>query len=134
MTLMLTGAIFIAGGVGAWCRYTLDKLMKSALPRKTYLSIPLINAAGSLMLGALVGALPLFAPELTSFSTFPAIAGIGFLGAFTTFSTAMVEAVTAARNARPALACWLLCGQLMVCIIAAWCGFLAPFLITLMRR
>ncbi|SFN42751.1 fluoride efflux transporter FluC [Mycetocola miduiensis] len=88
MTPVLFLAVALAGGVGAAARFMLDGVMQS---RAT--SYPLgtlvINISGSFLLGlatglALSAALP---PEAVT------IVGSGFLGGYTTFSTASVESV-----------------------------------------
>lgn len=87
----------VAGGLGATARYLLGLAL--ARPGFPWVTVA-INVAGSLLLGALVGAAarrdlhPLTLPVL----------GAGFLGGFTTFSAFSVEAFQLLRTGRPVAA------------------------------
>ncbi len=74
----------------------------------------MVNLFGSLLLGLLVGALEIRGdhPSILDF------AGVGFLGAFTTFSTFAVESVRLRGRARVAYLGTTLVG----CLIAAGIG------------
>jgi fluoride exporter len=94
---MTAAALAVAGAFGAVARYLLDAMVtrrgSGAWPRGT----ALVNVLGSLLLGVLVGvsanrALP---------ANLELAVGAGFLGAFTTFSTWMVQCVALIeRNAK----------------------------------
>ena len=77
----------LAGGVGAACRLVLDGVIRSrtsgALPWGTIL----INVTGSFLLGVLTG----LAGHHLLPSDLQAVLGTGFLGGYTTFSTAIAE-------------------------------------------
>ena len=84
--------VFLAGGLGALSRGALDatvmpwwKARVSASSRAFPASTFLINVSGAFVLGIVTG----FATADTSGTVqdFAAIAGVGFLGAYTTFST-----------------------------------------------
>lgn len=89
MTLIIFIALALAGGVGAASRFLLDDLVR----RRTRGSLPwatiLINLTGSFILGLVTG--------LVTGGLLPSgwllIAGTGFLGGYTTFSTASFETV-----------------------------------------
>ncbi len=87
MTLVL---IALGGGAGAGARFIVD----GALTRRNPFPLPLgtlvINVAGSLLLGLLVGWQTLGSGRDTA-HTLASVAGTGFCGGFTTFSTAHVE-------------------------------------------
>jgi len=94
---MLVGAVALAGGVGAVARYALDAVItaragRDGLPWGTIV----INLSGSLALGLVAG--------LAAWSDLEAgvatVAGAGFLGGYTTFSTASVETVRCALAGR----------------------------------
>lgn len=87
MSLIL---IALGGGAGAGARFVVD----GAIARRNPLPLPLgtlvINVAGSLLLGVLVGWSTLASGGDTA-HTLAGVAGTGFCGGFTTFSTAHVE-------------------------------------------
>lgn len=89
MTPLVFIALAVAGGLGAAARMLLDGLIKSRIAGPTPWGTIIINISGSLVLGFLTG--------LASEQIFPEawhlIAGTGFLGGYTTFSTASVETV-----------------------------------------
>ena len=94
----------IAGGLGALARWGVDSWLKRHLPALGSLAV--INTLGSLVLGLLMGATTgageghdvLGELALGSLSVSGAtavlVAGTGFLGGFTTFSTVAVGLVT----------------------------------------
>lgn len=87
MSVLLILLVGVAGGTGAAARFMLDGALRSWFATTIPWSTVAINVLGSGLLGLLGGLaigeqVPL-AVEL--------IAGVGFLGGFTTFSTASVE-------------------------------------------
>jgi CrcB protein len=95
--------IFLGGGLGAVSRYGVTKLFNAlfqavALPLGTLV----VNVTGSFALGlvvALVDAKALSEPARL-------LIGVGFIGAYTTFSTFAVESVGLARNGSYLPALW----------------------------
>ena len=92
----MTGLLVaLAGGLGAATRFWVDGTITQRNPTRFPLGTLLINVSGSLLLGLLVGwASGHAAGDLV------AIAGTGFLGGYTTFSTASVEAFRLVRTER----------------------------------
>lgn len=93
---LLFALIACAGGVGAASRLLLDGLisarLKGALPWGTII----INLTGSLLLGLLTGAAAVhLVPE-----AWRLVIGTGFLGGYTTFSTASVETIRLIQERR----------------------------------
>jgi CrcB protein len=110
----------LAGGLGAVARLVVDgevrRLLGSTSPRGTVL----VNLTGSLLLGLLVGlAAAGWAPTAVR-----VVVGTGFLGGYTTFSTAAVEAVRLALNGRPGAAVLNAAGQLVAGVLLAGLGLL----------
>jgi CrcB protein len=112
MTVLLMA---LAGGLGAGSRYELDRWMRSRVSDRLPWSILLINITGSFALGLLVG--------LGTDDTWLTIAGTGFLGGYTTFSTASVQTVQLALAGRHAAAAVNALTMLVVSVAAAACGF-----------
>lgn len=115
MTVIL---LALAGGIGAAVRFMVDGFMrqrfKTALPWGTIL----INVSGSLALGFLAGLLMRGqAPE----SLF-LIVGTGFLGGYTTFSTASLETIRLIQSGRTGLALINGLGSMAASVLAAAAG------------
>lgn len=89
MTPLLFAGIAVAGGIGAAARMVLDGLIRSRLAGATPWGTIAINVSGSLVLGFLTG---LAAGNLLPTELF-LIIGTGFLGGYTTFSTASYETI-----------------------------------------
>lgn len=85
--------IFCAGGAGATLRFTLDTWFKTRFTPRVPLGIFLINVTGSLLLGLLTGVMSRTQPSAAT-ENLELVLGLGFLGGYTTFSTALLEAVT----------------------------------------
>ena len=90
----MTGGTFLgvalAGGVGACARFWLDRGVQKILdawgdPAAAKLGIFVVNVIGCFLAGA--------ATQLVPGALMPAVS-TGFLGGFTTFSTALLDAVT----------------------------------------
>ena len=108
-----------AGGIlGAEARYALSRWFPpehGAWPASTWW----INVGGSLALGALMVVLT----ELTSpHRLLRPLLGVGVLGGFTTFSTAMVEARGLLSDGTPALALTYLVGTPAAALVAVILG------------
>lgn len=96
MTPLVFVALAVAGGVGAACRFALDGVIRARTAGTAPWGTITINLSGSLVLGLLTG---LAAASLLPDSAL-AIAGTGFLGGYTTFSTASVETVRILQERR----------------------------------
>ena len=128
--------VSISGGLGAAARLIIDGLITSRLAPGTRAGQPdrlssfpvgttVINVTGSLLLGLAFG---LSQPELI-IQRWELIIGTGFLGGFTTFSTASLETVRLLSWGRrlAGTACGL--GMLLCAVAAAALGFAAARLI-----
>ncbi|MCW2840705.1 MAG: chromosome condensation protein CrcB [Aeromicrobium sp.] len=113
MTVLLMA---IAGGLGAGSRHWLDAWLRPRVSDRLPWPTLLINVTGSFMLGLLVG--------LGTDSTWLTITGTGFLGGYTTFSTASVETVQLALAGRHTAAAVNALTMLVVSVAAAACGYL----------
>lgn len=89
MTPLVFVLVALAGGLGAATRLLLDGLIRTRVSANMPWVTIIINVTGSFALGLLAG---LAAGQLVSDASF-AIVGAGFLGGYTTFSTASFETV-----------------------------------------
>jgi len=112
---MTTLLMALAGGLGAATRYALDTWLRPRVSDRLPWPTLLINVTGSFALGLLVG--------LGTDSAWLTIAGTGFLGGYTTFSTASVETVQLALGGRHAAAAVNALTMLVAGVAAAACGF-----------
>ncbi|MBD7980994.1 MULTISPECIES: fluoride efflux transporter FluC [Oerskovia] len=109
----------VAGGLGAGVRFVVDGLVRSRVRTEFPWPTAVINMSGSLLLGALTG---LLVAHLVS-SDVAAVVGTGFLGGYTTFSTASYETVQLVRQRRYGLAFAYSLGILVACVGLAWAGY-----------
>lgn len=112
MTVLL---LTLAGAAGAGARFILDSLLRPKVPTPLPLSTMAINVSGSLLLGVLAGAI-LAARVPAEWQT---ILGTGFLGGYTTFSTASVETIRLIQSRRSGLAFLYSLGTLALSLLAA---------------
>lgn len=121
--------VFLAGGAGAALRLWVDTWVKALLSRLWQVSMPLgtffINVTGSFLLGCLTGLLATYIRPIPDAETFvitenlTLVLGVGFLGGYTTFSTAMLEALRAPGKLATGV---LALGQLLASTLAALAG------------
>ncbi|WP_169251344.1 fluoride efflux transporter CrcB [Brevibacterium sp. 'Marine'] len=96
MTPLVFIALAAAGGLGASSRMLLDGLIKSRMSTALPWGTIIINVSGSLALGLLTGlAGANLLPE-----AWHLVLGTGFLGGYTTFSTASFETVRLLQERR----------------------------------
>ncbi|MDQ0275755.1 CrcB protein [Arthrobacter silviterrae] len=121
MTPLVFVALSVAGGIGAAARFLVDGLVRSRFRTVFPWATFAINVSGSLLLGLLTA--------LAGASVLPTqwslILGTGFLGGYTTFSTASYETVRllAERRWVASLASGL--GTIVACVAAAALGYWA---------
>ncbi len=85
--------ILIGGGTGAILRYLISGLVHESINTSFPMGTLVVNLVGAFVLGFLWGISEMFIVS----TSFKLIFFIGFLGAFTTFSTFMLESVNLAR-------------------------------------
>nr|WP_246318470.1 fluoride efflux transporter CrcB [Leifsonia psychrotolerans] len=115
---MVYVALALAGGAGASLRFVLDGLIRTTVQTAYPFATTLINVSGSLLLGLITGlaAQLLLPPELAL------ILGAGFLGGYTTFSTASYETVRLIQQRRYGESLASGVGMLMLAVGAAMLG------------
>jgi CrcB protein len=97
-------AVALAGGFGAVARFLVDTALSARTRRALPFGTLAVNLSGALILGALAGA--------TVDGDAYLVAGTGLIGAYTTFSTWMLETHRLAENGRAAAALANIVGSL----------------------
>lgn len=125
MTPLLFAALSVAGGLGASTRMFMDGVISSRSRVAYPVGTTVINVSGSLLLGLLTGlVLASVVPEGLHL-----VLGTGFLGGYTTFSTASFESVRLLQERRHLAALANGLGMAVLCVAAAglglWLGLLA---------
>lgn len=123
MTPLLFGALAGAGGLGAASRLLVDGFVRSRSRGGYPIGTTVINLSGSLLLGFVVG--------LTVQKVLPEewrlILGTGFLGGYTTFSTASFETVRLLQERRQVASILngfgMLVGAVLSSALGLWLGF-----------
>ena len=111
LTLLAVGCV---GGVGACARLLLDGTVSPRFVGPFPYGTLLVNVSGSFVLGLLVG----IALEGDAYR----IAGVGLIGAFTTFSTWMFESHRLGEDGQARLAAVNVVVALVLGVSCAWVG------------
>jgi len=109
----------LAGGLGAVARFVLDGVLSAARSWRYPVGTTVINLSGSFLLGLLAG---LAAAQLLPGSAY-LVLGTGFLGGYTTFSTAAYETVRLVEQRRWGAALLHGFGQVVVAVALAALGY-----------
>ncbi|KTR76795.1 chromosome condensation protein CrcB [Microbacterium oxydans] len=119
MTPLIFLALCMAGGVGAALRFLVDGLVKTRTNGSYPWGTTLINISGSFLLGLVTGlALSAVLPE-----NLRLIVGTGFLGGYTTFSTASFETIRLTQERRTVAAAANGLGMLAASVTASAIGW-----------
>lgn len=110
----MTLFIALAGGLGAATRLFLDGLIRDGHSHRFPWATNTINISGALLLGTVF--------STGSSADWHSIAGIGFLGGYTTFSAASWETARLAHDGRYGAAIANGLGQLLIAVAAASLG------------
>ncbi|KWW11632.1 MULTISPECIES: fluoride efflux transporter CrcB [Peribacillus] len=112
-------SVFIGGFFGSASRYVLQMIFNRLMPAGSIpISILLINLIGSFGLGIAFPRKEAWDPSVQVFLT------IGFLGAFTTFSTFSMETIELIRKYRCIDSLIYVTVSILGCIGAFLCGYL----------
>jgi len=118
--------IALAGALGALARYGLSLAAQRAYGGEFPVGTFAVNMAGSFLFGVIWS---LAEERMLISGQTRAILLIGFMGAFTTFSTFMFETGELMRDGEWAPAAWNLLGQNGFGLIALYAGFMVGRLI-----
>ncbi|WP_029145832.1 fluoride efflux transporter CrcB [Microbacterium luticocti] len=112
--------IAVGGGVGASVRFTLDGIIMrragGTYPWGTFV----INTSGAILLGFLTG----MADSSVLDAQWMQVLGVGCMGGYTTFSTAMVDTVHMLQKQKFSLALGNSIGMLVLTVLGAWLGLM----------
>lgn len=114
-------AIAIGGAAGAVVRYGMSNGVHSLLGRGFPYGTLSVNVLGSLLMGFLY---ILFLDRITVSAEWRAVSQIGFLGAFTTFSTFSIETLLLIENGEAMKAGLNVLLSVGICLFATWMGML----------
>lgn len=89
-------AVAVAGGAGSVCRLVLDGVIRSWIRSDLPWGTITLNLTGSFVLGVITG----LAVDAVVSDSVRMVVGTGFLGGYTTFSTASVETVRLLQQRR----------------------------------
>jgi len=114
VSLLLVLGVGLVGGAGSIGRFLLDGAITGRLGDELPYGTLVVNLSGALVLGVLVGA----ALGQDAYR----LAGTGFVGAFTTFSTWALESHRLGEDGDLRLGALNLAVSLILGIVAAWAG------------
>lgn len=112
-------AIALGGSLGALARFGVAHWVALIWPKAFPLATLLINVSGCLLIGILY-ALWLQRPELSPLLRQGLF--IGFLGAFTTFSTFSLDTLRLLENGEGLMALGYVLLSVCICLLATWAG------------
>ena len=115
-TWLIWGGVALLGAAGAWARFTLGAVVAARRPGPFPLGTFTVNLTGGFLLGALIGA------SLTGDALL--LLGTGLLGAYTTFSTWMVEAQRLGEDGALRTMWLYLLGSMLVGLAATGAGWM----------
>lgn len=118
MPVWVVVGLSVAGGLGAVARFLLDAAIKVRIRRRFPIGTMVINITGSFLLGLVTGLAVSHALE----PEWRIIIGTGFLGGYTTFSTASFETVRLALERRWGAALVNGLGMMLGAFLAAGLG------------
>jgi CrcB protein len=102
VTVLVWTGVALLGGVGALCRFLIDRAVSTRAPGGFPFGTLVVNLSGALLLGFLGG----LGGGLALPAHMALLVGTGFVGSYTTFSTWMLETqrLGEERQVRPAVA------------------------------
>jgi CrcB protein len=113
--------IFIAlgGAGGAVTRYLMSNLIHASMTSKFPYATLIVNLVGSFLIGIIY---VLIVEKAVLHPDWRSVLIVGFLGAFTTFSTFSLETINLLENGQIGAALVYIVFSVLVCIFAAWMG------------
>jgi len=112
----------IGGAIGAMARFAAGNAIGS-LPNGFPLATALINVAGSLAMGVLIGVLAKTTPQYQN--EIRLFVAVGIFGGFTTFSSFSLDAITLIERGDFVLAALYIVGSVLLSLAALYVGLTA---------
>lgn len=112
-------AIAVGGALGALSRYWVVGIISSLFERTFPFGTLVVNILGSLLIGILY---VLIVEKLDVAAEWHAITMVGFIGAFTTFSTFSLETLMLFQEGRVVAAVTYILSSVLVCLLAVGAG------------
>ena len=109
--------VALGGACGASLRFYISQLVLNWLGKGFPFATLMVNIIGSFVMGLLY---QLIEHEILDINIHRTLLGIGFLGAFTTFSTFSLEAITLLENGQVLNALAYVLSSVLVCVLAVW--------------
>jgi CrcB protein len=114
MTVAVWTGVVLLGGLGAVCRFLLDRAVTKRVGRPFPFGTLVVNLTGALLLGFLAGLA--LRPDLAL------LAGTAFVGSYTTFSTWMLETQRLGEERQVVSAFANVAVSVALGLAAAWLG------------
>lgn len=111
--------IALGGALGSLSRYGAGQFIARFYPGHFPLGTWLINISGSFLIGLLF---VLIIERVKIHADYRLVFMVGFLGAFTTFSSFSLETVNLLLNGRVVVATAYVLASVVVCLLATWLG------------
>jgi CrcB protein len=112
----------LGGAIGSIARYGSGVVVGRIWPSPFPLATMLINIAGSLAMGLLVGWLARTTPAWQADARL--FVAVGVLGGFTTFSAFSLDAITLIERGEPGQAALYVLGSVLVAVLALYVGLI----------
>lgn len=111
--------IAIGGAAGALCRHGMVNLINVFSKGHFPFATLTVNLLGSFFIGIMY---VLITERLSLHPDWRHITMVGFLGAFTTFSTFSLETVNLLHNGQLLTAALYTVSSVVICVLAVWCA------------
>jgi CrcB protein len=111
--------VALGGAGGAVSRYLMSNFIHASLASKFPYATLIVNLLGSLMIGIMY---VLIVEKAVLHPDWRSVLMVGFLGAFTTFSTFSIETINLMQNGYLGSALLYIIFSVVVCVFAAWLG------------
>jgi fluoride exporter len=114
MTVAIWAAVCLLGGAGAVARFLVDRSISTRISRPFPVGTLVVNLSGALLLGFFAGLA--LSPHTAL------LAGTGFVGSYTTFSTWMLETQRLSEERQVVSAFANIAISVVLGVAAAWVG------------